>query len=154
MTGCTIFEQASPTAEPTSSFVSPTNTPEPTSCEEVDGNCFLLIFDGENCMYKGPATQEEGPVTLLFINNGDWLARVNLMRHQGEESIQDMIDYLGEEPSTKHTPTWAAALGPWVPVGSGERHTSEEILKSGIHTMVCADNRYGWWLGGGFNVEE
>jgi len=105
-------------------------------------------------MYKGPATQEEGPVTLLFINNGDWLARVNLMRHQGEESIQDMIDYLGEEPSTKHTPTWAAALGPWVPVGSGERHTSEEILKSGIHTMVCADNRYGWWLGGGFNVEE
>ncbi|MBW2248959.1 MAG: hypothetical protein JRF62_17630 [Deltaproteobacteria bacterium] len=154
MTGCTIFEQATLTAEPTASLVSPTNTPEPTSCEEVEGNCILLIFDGENCMYKGPAIQEEGPVTLLFINNGDYLARVNLMRHQGEETIQDMIDYLGEEPSTKHTPTWAAALGPWVPVRSGERHTSEEILKPGIHTMVCADGRYGWWLGGGFTVEE
>lgn len=26
------------------------------------------------------------------------------MRHTGDETIQDMIDYIGEEPTTKHHP--------------------------------------------------
>jgi hypothetical protein len=138
----------------TATPIPPTDTPEPTSCEEVEGNCFMVFFDGENCMYMGPSIQEKGPVTLLFINNGDWPARVNLVRHKGEESIQNMIDYMGPEPSTNHAPDWAVSLGPWKAVGSGKRHTSEELLEPGIHTMVCADPRYGMWLGGGFTVEE
>ena len=154
LTGCTIIEQSSPTSVPTDTVLSPTSTPEPLSCEEVEGNCFMLVFEGEVCEYQGPDIQEEGPVTLLFINNGDGSAQVNLMRHRGDETIQDMVDYLGEEPSTNHTPSWAATLGPWELVGPGKRHTSEEILQPGIHTMVCADTRYGWWLGGGFLVEE
>jgi hypothetical protein len=65
-----------------------------------------------------------------------------------------MIDYLGPEPSTNHAPDWAVSLGPWKAVGSGKRHTSEELLEPGIHTMVCNDPRYGMWFGGGFTVEE
>jgi hypothetical protein len=39
--------------------IPPTDTPEPTSCEEVEGNCFMIFFDGENCMYMGPSIQEK-----------------------------------------------------------------------------------------------
>ncbi len=154
LAACQLYEQSIPTEAPSEEIFSPTHTPEPLTCEEVEGNCFLLVFDGENCSYQGPEIQETGSMTLLFINNGDGFARVNLMRHTGDETIQDMMDYLGEEPSTKHTPTWANALGPWELVSPGRRHASVEILKPGIHTMVCADTRYGWWLGGGFTVEE
>jgi hypothetical protein len=65
-----------------------------------------------------------------------------------------MIDYLGEQPSHKHRPSWTDELGPWELVGPGERYSSVHILEPGVHTMICADTRYGWWLGGGFLVEE
>ena len=154
LAACQLFEPSIPTKAASEEIFTPTHTPEPLTCEEVEGNCFRLVFDGENCSYQGPEIQEPGSMTLLFINNGDGFAQVNLMWHRGDETIQDMMDYLGDEPSTEHTPTWANALGPWEIVGPGRRYTSVHILKTGIHTMVCADTRYGWWLGGGFTVEE
>ena len=142
------------TPKPTSTPISPTDTPGPKSCEEVEGNCMKLSFDGENCTYDGPTDFKTGPVTLLFLNESEGIAAGNLMRHTGDETIQDMIDYIGEEPSTGTFPTWTHGLGTFQVIRSGERHTWEVVLEPGIHTMVCASPQYGIWFGTGLTVED
>ena len=148
LTGCAM--SATETSMP-----EPTSTPGPTSCEEVEGICMKLLFDGEkNCVYNGPANLNTGPVTLIFLNESESLAAVNVMRHTGDETIQDMIDYLGEEPSTKHHPQWSEEVGTWKIISSGKNHIWKGTLEPGIHTMVCASPKFGGWYGGGFTVEE
>jgi hypothetical protein len=114
----------------------------------------MLSFDGENCTYDGPADLKSGPVTLLFLNESGGPAAVNLYRHLGDETIQDMIDYIGEEPYTGHGPTWVNPVNPWQLIRSGQVYTWEGTLKPGIHTLVCASPQYGLWHGGGFTVED
>ena len=60
-----------------------------------------LTFDGESCIFEGPIYLEAGPAKLYFHNGSDQLAAVNLLRHTGGETSQDVIGYLGEEPSSK-----------------------------------------------------
>jgi hypothetical protein len=150
---------------PTATAVSPTDTPELPSCEQVEGTCLELIFDGKSCTYVGPSEIKSGPVTLLFFNDieetgdgsrpSDYYAHVNLLRHMEDKTIQDMIDYLGEEPSTKHHPSWSWELGTWKPIAPGDAQTWKGVLELGIHTLVCARiNPFGVWYGGGFTVED
>ena len=114
-----------------------------------------LTFDGESCSYEGPTVLKAGPVTLLFFNESKGLAAVNLLIHTGDETIQDAIDYTGEEPSTKHHPYWMRELGTWEGVLPGERLTWEGDLESGIHCMVCARfGPLGVWFGTGLTVED
>ena len=119
-----------------------------------------LTFDGESCTYEGPTTLKAGPVTLIFNNNqSERGAAVNLVRHTGDETIQDMIDTIGEEPSTGYVPSWVEELGTWERVAPGESYTWEGVLEPGIHTMGCAKlttGLPGWevWFGGGLTVEE
>ena len=114
-----------------------------------------LTFDGEGCTYKGPTELTAGPVTLLFLNESEGRAAVNLLRHTGDETIQDMIEYIGEEPTTKHHPHWTQELGTWKPVPPGESHTWKGFLKPGIHTIGCARvDPLGVWFGGGFVVRD
>lgn len=154
LTGCATAAPETPTPEPTATPVPPTDTPEPISCEEVEGNCLELTFDGESCTYEGPTDLKTGPVTLLFLNESEGRAAVNLVRHTGDETIQDMIDYIGEEPSTGTAPTWTRGLGTFQVIRSGESHTWEGVLEPGIHTMVCASPQYGIWFGTGLTVED
>jgi hypothetical protein len=42
------------TPEPTATLAPPTDTPREKSCEDVEGNCLELTFDGEGCTYEGP----------------------------------------------------------------------------------------------------
>jgi hypothetical protein len=114
-----------------------------------------LTFDGESCTYEGPSKLKAGPVTLFFHNESEATAAVNLVRHTGDQTIQDMIEYIGEEPTTKHAPGWVEELGTWKLTTRGESHTWEGVLEPGIHTMVCARYRpSGAWHGGGFTVED
>jgi hypothetical protein len=114
-----------------------------------------LAFDSEkNCMYSGPSEVKTGPVTLVFRNESGGRAGVNLVRHLGDQTIQDMIDSIGEEPSSGTAPIWANPVNTWQVIGSGETDAWEGHLKPGIHTMVCASPQYGIWFGGGFTVEE
>ena len=73
--GCLLFALltscATAAPEPTATDVPPTATPEPTSCEEVEGICLELTFDGESCIYEGPTDLNPGPVTIIFHNEGD-----------------------------------------------------------------------------------
>jgi hypothetical protein len=151
---------------PTATLVPPTATPIPkpdtpaaTSCEIVKGNCLWLTFDSESCIYEGPTTLKAGPVTLLFLNESEGIAAVGLMRHTGDETIQDMIDYIGEEPSIGTSAPWVRHIPTWRDIDPGESHTWEGILEPGIHTMVCGIPEPGLfqhtiWFGGGFEVED
>ena len=96
------------------------------------------------------------PVTLLIFNKTEEYARVNLIRHTGDETIQYMSDYLGEEPSQEHTPSWAISIpGVYKYIRAGDSYTWKGILEPGINTMACTKtNPYGTWLGGGFTVED
>ena len=121
----------------------------------MEGLCFELTFDGKSCNYKGPTEAKKGPITLIFINKSDVLSAVNLVRHTGDETIQDMVDYIGEEPDTKHHPNWTQEVGAWGTVPAGENHVWEGVLEEGIHSMVCASlEPLGVWFGAGVIVEE
>ncbi len=152
----TLHRPSVPMGEPTATLVLPTATPKPTSCEKVEGICLWLSFDGESCTYEGPTEFKKGGVTLLVINESAAGASVNLVRHTGDETIQDAIDHIGEEPSSKHHPSWTIEIpGVWKRVPPGESYTWEGILEPGIHTMVCARlNPFGVWFGTGLTVKD
>jgi hypothetical protein len=122
--------------------------------EVVEDGILQLTFDGESCTYEGPTTLKAGPVTLLFLNESEEVAQVSLMRHTGDETIQDMIDYFGEEPLSP--PPWVVHIRDAEKVvNAAESHTWEGVLEPGIHTMLCfGGTPYGEWIGGGFTVEE
>ena len=148
--------QPTPTsAPPTATPIPATDAPEPLTCEEVEGICLGLSWDGESCTYEGPAELRTGPVTLLFHNESEGMAAVNLLRHTGDQSIQDAIEYIGEEPTTKHHPSWSRELGTWASVAPGSTHRWEGVLEPGVHHMACARLQpIGAWFGGGFTVED
>jgi hypothetical protein len=63
MAGCS-GARPEPTATPAPSPPSatpirPTSTPQRSSCEEIEGICLELSFDGESCTYEGPAALEK-----------------------------------------------------------------------------------------------
>lgn len=140
---------------PTATPAPPTGTPEPTSCEEVEGNCLELSFDGESCTYEGPMDLKTGPVTLLFLNESETNAYAGLVRLTGDKTVQDFIDYNGEEPSTRGAPTWVQALYAYRDVPTGESNTWEGFLEPGIHTIVCGRVLpHGVWFGTGLTVDN
>jgi hypothetical protein len=80
---------------------------------------------------------------------------VDLVRHTGDETIQDALDYLGEEPSKESRPTWARGLGTFDGIPAGENLRWEGVLEPGIHHMVCVRiMRHGVWFGTGLAVED
>lgn len=170
ITGCATATPETPTPKPsdtqvpptstlmppTATHVPPTDTPKPTSCQEVAGSCLELTFDGESCTYQGPTEIKTGHVTLIFLNESEGGASANMVRHTGDETIQDMKDTFVEEPSTGHAPAWTIDIqGVWRAAPAGESHYWEGILEPGIHTLVCARfTPSGVWFGGGLTVEN
>jgi hypothetical protein len=123
--------------------------------EPVSGAEMHLTFTGDSCTYEGPTLLKEGSVTLVYHNESDGIAAVNLARHTGDETIQDAIDNIGEEPDTGHAPPWMEDLGTWEYIQAGESLNWEGVLEAGIHTMVCARGHpHGVWFGTGLTVVE
>ena len=145
-----------PTA--TRSSTTPSPTAEATGGggdEGVEAGLLRLTFDGESCTYEGPTDLTAGPVALVFLNESEGRAAVNLMRHRLDKTIQDLINYIGEEPSTKHAPSWTREVGTWNPIPAGESDRWEGDLEPGIHTMVCAGlGPLLVWFGTGLTVED
>jgi hypothetical protein len=141
---------------PTYTPLSPTNIPKPISCEAIEGVCLELIFDGESCLYEGPTSIMTVPITLIFRNDSDRAATTNMIRLKGDKTIQDLIEYNGEEPSQTHHPSWSVEIpGVWRTTGPGESHVWEGVLEPGIHAVVCFSCCPGGvWFGSGFSVED
>jgi hypothetical protein len=160
--GCSIVSEETPVLEPASnqesesgSTVARTTTSDPISCNELEGNCLELTFDGESCDYEGPTGIKTGTVKLLFFNKSEGSATVNLLRHTGDETLQDVIEYIGEEPTTKHHPDWTEEVGTWWRVAPEETYIWEGSLEPDLYHMICV--RYsplGGWFGGGFTVTD
>ncbi len=115
-----------------------------------------LTFYGDSCSYHGPTLFKAGTVKLRFFNKSVGSAAANLVRHTGNETIQDMKDTFVEEPSTAHHPAWTTVInGFWKVIDAGESHTWEGTLEPGIHTLVCARIMpFGVWFGAGLTVED
>jgi hypothetical protein len=144
---------------PTTTSVPLTDTPEPTSCEDLNGNCFELHYYGESCTLKGPTDIKAGSITLFYFNESEVNANLAVLRHEKDKTYQDMVNYLGEEPSTKHSPKWGRDQGAWRSdsdlILPGEIFTWEGFLAYGIHTLVCVRAEpHNVWIGGWFTVEE
>lgn len=172
--GCAAPVQETPTTVPTLTLAAPTqtlvpatspsvtetNTPKPTSCESVEGICLTLNFNGESCAYTGPTELKPGPVTLIFQNKSDGWAATNLISLMGDKTLQDVIEYNGEEPSTKHAPSWSVSVPDvWKEIEAGESRIWKGSLEPGIHALVCArtppwPESIGVWLGTGLTVED
>ena len=133
----------------------------------TSGDVPSLTFDGESCTYAGPTELNAGPFAIDFVNATEepeveaWRLAflVNLMKHKGDQTIQDMIDYIGPEPSTGHQPSWVSnpQPAPWnyPAVFPGKTVTWEGNLEPGTYTMVCAlTDPHGVWFGTGLTVEE
>jgi hypothetical protein len=114
-----------------------------------------LTFDGESCTYEGPTELAAGPVELFFHNQSDKAAAVNFLMHLEGKTIQDVIDYIGEEPSNQHAPSWTQELGTWTGVNAGDTHYWEGELEPGIYHMVCAQAYpLAVWFGTGLTVGQ
>jgi hypothetical protein len=150
LASCGEPEPASPTATPVPPTLAPiqaTSTPLPLS-----GVQLVLTSDVGSCVYKGPTPIKAGqPVTLVLHNESAEPASMALMRHFGTETIQNMIDYLGEESLPKHAPTWVVHVnGVWKHLGAGASHTWEGTLQPKIHTLASATREpHGAWFGVG-----
>ena len=146
--------------EPTATDVPPTATPKPTSCEEVEGICLELSFDGESCTYEGPTDLKPGPVTIILLNESDGWASTNLMKLLGDKTLQDVSHYFSPEPSDKHAPSWTFSYpGVWKDIEAGESHFWEGVLEPGIHALFCVRHpphpeHLGVWLGSGLTVGD
>lgn len=136
-TSCATAAQETP-LPPTTTPVPATYTPEPTSCEEVEGICLELSFDGESCVYEGPADLNPGPVKLIFHNEGDGWAATNLIRLLEDKTLEDINHLYREEPSTQHQPLWSETMpGVWKELRAGESRFWEGDLEPGIYVLFC-----------------
>ncbi|MGB9374250.1 MAG: hypothetical protein WCA82_08840 [Jiangellales bacterium] len=124
------------------------------SDEAADDGVLELTFDGAACTYDGPTQVAAGPVELHFVNDSDGPAAVNLLILDEGMTVQDVIDYIGPEPTTRHHPSWTHELGTWRQVASGDTQEWEGELEVGTHVMVCARLQpLGVWFGTGLTVD-
>jgi hypothetical protein len=128
------------------------------------GEEIQLTFDGDSCdggldcsrtcVYEGATELAAGPTTLTFINATDELAYVEIVWHTGDETAQDVSDYLRLVPSGKHRPYWSEAVpGSYKTIPPGETFVRELEFEPAIHHIVCGmsdPNRV--WLGSVFTV--
>lgn len=110
-----------------------TGTADANAANEIQ-----LTFDGDGCAYEGPNELAAGPATLTFINLSDESAFMEVVWHTGDETAQDAIDYVGEEPTSKFHPSWTMEVpGAYNVVQPGETFLWEGEFEPAIHQIVC-----------------
>jgi hypothetical protein len=139
------------TTSPESATTEPATATMPDAVEPV---LLQLTFDGASCTYEGPTELTPGPVELIFYNESEGSAATNMISIHDGYTIQDVIDDLGPEPSTKHHPPYTRELGTWRVILPGESHLWEGNLETGPYAMVCVRmSPLGVWFGTGLTVE-
>ena len=126
------------------------------SSEPSEVRDMRLVYDGETCVYEGGEMLAAGPVSLELENQNDGYAAMNMVRHAADETIADMQEYIGEEPSSKHAPSWSREVRDvWRPTPAGETYRWDGEVEPGIHTLVCAQTSpLGVYFAAGLTVTE
>ena len=144
-------------ATTTTTTEAPTTTTEAaaTTTEAFEGALLSLSFDGENCTYEGPTELTTEPAELVFSNESEGDGYVSVIKLDPGKTLEDVIEYNGGDPTSKHAPPWARALGTFVPVPVGETKTFNLNLQPASYVMACArtDPSLLVWLGTGLTVE-
>jgi len=155
LTACGGDNEGNAALETTStSLASPTTQATIAANDAVEPVVLRLTFDGISCNYEGPTELTPGPVQLLFLNDSDVLAAVNLVYLDEGYTIQDVIDDMGPQPSAGHAPSWQHELGTWRWVPAGEGRQWDGNLEAKLHAMVCAGGGSGVWFGTGLTIES
>jgi hypothetical protein len=142
------------TAATTTSEVTST-TEATTTTIRVTADTLLLTFDGGSCTYEGLTELTPGPVELVFLNQSEEPAAVNMVSIDEGYTIQDVIADFDTEPATGHHPSWTRELGTWQSTAPGESHRWEGDLEAGLYAMACARLMpLGVWFGTGLTVEQ
>jgi hypothetical protein len=104
----TADDSADTTLAPTTT----TTTAPATDTDAIDPVPLRLTFDGESCTYEGMTEFTPGPVELVFLNESEEPAAVNMVSIDEGYTLQDNIETFGpDEPSTGHHPWWTRELG-------------------------------------------
>jgi hypothetical protein len=143
-------------ATTTTTTAAPTTTTTTTVTDAVDPVPLRLTFDGESCTYEGTTELTPGPVELVFFNESEEPAAVNMVSIDEGYTLQDNLDTFGPEPSTGHHPWWTRELGTWQSTAPGESHHWEGDLEAGLYAMACASlviPQVLVWYGAGLTVE-
>ena len=128
---------------PTATPVPPTEIPETASCDEVDGNCLEVTWDGTSCEYNGPAAIPSGDVTIVFINSSDALAYFLGGKHDEGVPLEDTIDFYGDG-GNYGMPSWVVREGVekdfvlYEDASAGGSDIWEGTVNPGIHILICS----------------
>lgn len=123
------------------------NDSEPSSA-------MILTFGYAECVYEGPSVVSAGPANLTFVNNSGATGAVNVIELLDGKTWEDIVEYAGEQPSSKHAPSWTRDVRPWRPIPSGDTLLWEEELTPGTYAMVCANiSPLAVWLGSSLEVD-
>lgn len=107
-----------------------------TSCSTTENG--IVTYDGERCIYEGPTDLQPGPYSLQFKNESDGLAAVGVAVLTRGYTIQDMIDFMDENPNADR-PYWSKGLGTYKFIDAGEDYSWELELETGEHTIACTE---------------
>ena len=153
LSACGGGEEVVETLETTTS---PSQTPTTevattTTDGAVEPIPLLLTFDGGSCIHQGATELTPGPINLTFLNESEGSAAINMIILEEGYTIQDVIDYNGPEPTTKHHPSWSQEIaGVWQVIASGESHQWEGDLEAGLYagrwvrmSPLCAGFGFG-----------
>ncbi len=112
-----------------------------------------LTFGSNECVYEGPSVISAGAANLTFVNNSGAIGAVNVIELLDDKRWEDLVEYAGEQPSSKHAPTWTRSVRQWRPIPSGQTLPWEEELTPGTYALVCANIApLAVWLGSSLEV--
>ncbi len=158
VTACGASDEGGDAVEAATSSTAPTTmeptTTMPAATEDANAVPLNLTWDGEACTFDGPTELTPGRIVLTFSNESESAAAVNFLELLEGKTIEDVIEYNGPEPTTKHHPSWSRELGSWSRVSAGLTHEWEAHLDPANYFMVCVQmDPLGVWLGTGLTVD-
>ena len=134
----------------------PTPTPMLSSCSDTTETCLQVEFDGDDCVYDGPADLDAGEVVIILKNDSSILAVFDILRHVTNATVEEMADFIGPGVYMGAPPTWARSQ--YALTKPVEAHASlswERELTPGTHSVLYVGRYHqSLFFCGGFIVHE
>jgi hypothetical protein len=127
---------------------------EVNPCDSQEGNCIFVSFDGTNCEVTGPTDNQVGEYTVIFSNQSEGEARVEVAWLVNGKTIQDLEEDTRDRP-TGYAPLWAIGSGFWeqaVDPGETVTRTTTTPQLEGDYGVLCFRIPQYAIFGGGFTL--
>jgi hypothetical protein len=128
---------------------------EENPCDSQGGKCIFVSFDGTNCEVTGPTDNHVGKYTVIFSNQSEGEARVEVVWITDDnKTIQDLEEDIRDRP--KEYRTWVIGAGFWdQTVDPGETVTMTATTRpqlAGDYGVVCDRIPHYVVFGSGFTI--